>query len=354
MEGQHLGNINPETQDELKKFFKRSPVEYDPSYDYNLDYGDSEPQLSIAMANRSKLDYGMVMPRDTKTLRTLCNIFIYSAVKLDIPKSESLGSFSFRDREAAEKAKEEVDAAGLNGVQGLSWRSRMVVLRSIFAGEDAEDVWPRVYEHGKGVAEWMRGPLSEGTNRNYDPLGEMGDAVEMLLYQPTLSKFNESYVAARKDGWILDHDTDVGSKCLYDGVSRGVAVRYIGAGWYGCRPGSRTDLLVLGFKDFYWVDTGSRGVEDFLGDADKVEIDYSQNYCKDGFLRWYPGCISPIPACEHCRRMKDDSVRKLLTCSRCQVAKYCSRECQKANWKAHKLTCLPPPPTFCPLQRDYD
>ena len=165
MEGQHLGNINPETQDELKKFFKRSPVEYDPSYDYNLDYGDSEPQLSIAMANRSKLDYGMVMPRDTKTLRTLCNIFIYSAVKLDIPKSESLGSFSFRDREAAEKAKEEVDAAGLNGVQGLSWRSRMVVLRSIFAGEDAEDVWPRVYEHGKGVAEWMRGPLSEGTNR---------------------------------------------------------------------------------------------------------------------------------------------------------------------------------------------
>ena len=91
--------------------------------------------------------------------------------------------------------------------------------------------------------------------------------MEMLLYQPTLSKFNETYVAAPKDGWILDHDTDVGSKCLYDGVSRGVAVRYIGAGLYGCRPGSRTDLLVLGFKDFYWVDTGSRGVEDFLGDV---------------------------------------------------------------------------------------
>ena len=31
----------------------------------------------------------------------------------------------------------------------------------------------------------------------------------------------------------------------------------------------------------------------------------------------------------------------LLTCTRCKVAKYCSKECQKADWKEHKALCAP-------------
>lgn len=30
----------------------------------------------------------------------------------------------------------------------------------------------------------------------------------------------------------------------------------------------------------------------------------------------------------------------LLTCSRCKKAKYCSKECQKNDWKNHKRTCV--------------
>lgn len=30
----------------------------------------------------------------------------------------------------------------------------------------------------------------------------------------------------------------------------------------------------------------------------------------------------------------------LLTCSRCKIAKYCSKECQKNDWKNHKRVCV--------------
>ena len=30
---------------------------------------------------------------------------------------------------------------------------------------------------------------------------------------------------------------------------------------------------------------------------------------------------------------------KLLTCSRCQFAKYCNKTCQKANFQEHKVSC---------------
>ncbi|GMH96150.1 hypothetical protein TrVE_jg4818 [Triparma verrucosa] len=110
----------------------------------------------------------------------------------------SVANENFEDDDAENEAKQAVNEAGLNGAQSLSWRARMVILRSIFAG--AEDVWPKVYDHSKGVAEWMRGPVTEGVNRNYDPLGKMGDAVELLLNQPSLSKFNQNYMPTPKDG----------------------------------------------------------------------------------------------------------------------------------------------------------
>jgi hypothetical protein len=43
--------------------------------------------------------------------------------------------------------------------------------------------------------------------------------------------------------------------------------------------------------------------------------------------------------CRVCSKEKSSSVSKLLKCSRCNVAKYCSVECQRADWKEHKKTC---------------
>ena len=34
--------------------------------------------------------------------------------------------------------------------------------------------------------------------------------------------------------------------------------------------------------------------------------------------------------------------KRLLTCARCKTRKYCSKECQTADWKEHKQTCAPP------------
>lgn len=42
--------------------------------------------------------------------------------------------------------------------------------------------------------------------------------------------------------------------------------------------------------------------------------------------------------CQNCRQGKN-VVKKLFTCTGCNVATYCSRTCQKAHWPAHKSKC---------------
>ena len=41
-----------------------------------------------------------------------------------------------------------------------------------------------------------------------------------------------------------------------------------------------------------------------------------------------------IPKCDHCGLSK-----KVKNCARCKLARYCSPECQRANWSRHKQTC---------------
>jgi hypothetical protein len=42
-----------------------------------------------------------------------------------------------------------------------------------------------------------------------------------------------------------------------------------------------------------------------------------------------------VETCTACQKRGTD----LLTCSRCKIAKYCGKECQKAHWKhGHKTT----------------
>jgi hypothetical protein len=44
-----------------------------------------------------------------------------------------------------------------------------------------------------------------------------------------------------------------------------------------------------------------------------------------------------MSTCEFCR--KEETKVKLFRCSRCKFVRYCSKECQTADWKKHKHAC---------------
>ncbi|CAM9816964.1 unnamed protein product [Sphacelaria rigidula] len=47
---------------------------------------------------------------------------------------------------------------------------------------------------------------------------------------------------------------------------------------------------------------------------------------------------STTNSCLKCRKKAAN-----LRCSRCRKAKYCCKECQRADWKSHKPACAPWP-----------
>ncbi|KDR82502.1 hypothetical protein GALMADRAFT_237826 [Galerina marginata CBS 339.88] len=46
-------------------------------------------------------------------------------------------------------------------------------------------------------------------------------------------------------------------------------------------------------------------------------------------------------ACHFCTK-GEDTTSKFHVCAKCKEIPYCSRECQKAHWPRHKITCVPP------------
>jgi mitochondrial splicing suppressor protein 51 len=46
------------------------------------------------------------------------------------------------------------------------------------------------------------------------------------------------------------------------------------------------------------------------------------------------------PSCNTCHKLQTDLPQPLKHCAKCQTTKYCSRECQKADWKNHKILCV--------------
>ena len=49
-----------------------------------------------------------------------------------------------------------------------------------------------------------------------------------------------------------------------------------------------------------------------------------------------------LRGCWACGKEKTDSGSTLFSCGRCHKAKYCSADCQRANWKSHKPHCRTP------------
>lgn len=47
--------------------------------------------------------------------------------------------------------------------------------------------------------------------------------------------------------------------------------------------------------------------------------------------------IPKSATCENCKERE----KKMMVCGQCRQAYYCSRECQKKNWKEHKKSCSP-------------
>ena len=66
-----------------------------------------------------------------------------------------------------------------------------------------------------------------------------------------------------------------------------------------------------------------------------------------------------VRRCANCLKYENDEVPDLKTCGKCQLVKYCSKECQVENFKFHKYHCkyLDPEytssliPTFCRMQK---
>ncbi|KZV93516.1 hypothetical protein EXIGLDRAFT_717114, partial [Exidia glandulosa HHB12029] len=54
---------------------------------------------------------------------------------------------------------------------------------------------------------------------------------------------------------------------------------------------------------------------------------------------WIAGEESSPRQCAFCEKVGPQA---MPTCSRCKLVRYCSKECQKAAWKTHKLVCKTP------------
>ncbi len=50
--------------------------------------------------------------------------------------------------------------------------------------------------------------------------------------------------------------------------------------------------------------------------------------------------VAPPTQCDHCKRASSPKL-KIRACTRCFSVGYCSKNCQRKEWKKHKLTCKP-------------
>lgn len=72
--------------------------------------------------------------------------------------------------------------------------------------------------------------------------------------------------------------------------------------------------------------------QDFIELAKELVADYDK--------KKEPGSSKDTtPTCKGCGSKEGKNSQELKSCAKCKRAKYCSRECQKSDWKKHKTAC---------------
>ncbi|KAJ5494579.1 Zinc finger MYND-type [Penicillium fimorum] len=52
------------------------------------------------------------------------------------------------------------------------------------------------------------------------------------------------------------------------------------------------------------------------------------------------------PSCFKCGRIEAGIGHKPLQCKKCKVATYCGKDCQRDQWREHRVSCVPPRQRF--------
>ena len=89
----------------------------------------------------------------------------------------------------------------------------------------------------------------------------------------------------------------------------------------------------------YWKE--AKTTEFFIKDGDNqldIEIICLQQRRNKYFGKSHTATIKAERWCSNCGKKGEG----LLTCARCKSAFYCSKECQKSNWREHKRRCKEP------------
>jgi hypothetical protein len=55
-----------------------------------------------------------------------------------------------------------------------------------------------------------------------------------------------------------------------------------------------------------------------------------------------PAAESSVEACHFCAKSQAHIASRLKLCNRCRSVSYCSVECQRSDWSAHKKECAKP------------
>ncbi|KGO77206.1 Zinc finger, MYND-type [Penicillium italicum] len=69
----------------------------------------------------------------------------------------------------------------------------------------------------------------------------------------------------------------------------------------------------------------------------KAQFLAALNHYKPGVARSFQE-----PSCFKCGSIEEDIGHKPLQCKKCQVATYCGKDCQRDQWREHRVSCIPP------------
>ena len=86
-----------------------------------------------------------------------------------------------------------------------------------------------------------------------------------------------------------------------------------------------------------WYDFSKSNIVEFTEDDMKL----NQEIFPDGNPTYNLGNMTDYrSSCEVCGK-KEKNLGDFQKCGRCKLSYYCSRSCQKLDWKKHKLLCKP-------------